>query len=148
MCHEYSTQLAALFSHPFTSPMFLFFTVERAFKIQWELRIYSAMDFQRPENWPELVEKAETVGHFQGISRAVFLDDIITMPRLIVFEYDARDVARKYPAIGRDVTSFFIHYYKELEVKMRQKDKEKHLYSTLILNTAMKIRELYDMLDY
>jgi hypothetical protein len=47
-----------------------------------------------------------------------------------------------------EVMAFFVQYSKELEEKIGQRNKEKLSYSALTLNTAMKIRDFYEMCDY
>jgi hypothetical protein len=101
------------------------------------------MYFQRPDFWPELVEKAHNMDIFRGISMAVFQDNIVTIHRLIVLEHYARDVAKKYPYMSKEVMTFFWKYITELEKRKIDKD-----CSSLVINIAKQILELYRMMDY
>ena len=87
--------------------------------------------------------KSTKYGYFPRYFHGCIPENIVTIHRLIVLEHYARNVAKKYPYMNKEVMTFFWKYVKELEKRKIDKD-----CSSLVINIAKKILELYRMLDY
>ena len=66
--------------------------------------------FEKPENWTELVQKANTIEAYNGIVTSMFSDNIVNRGRLFILTQYTSDVCKIFPEIRDQVITVYLQF--------------------------------------